>query len=482
MAVSTPPVKSSPSMAFDLADVAADISYDGLPAHVIAEGKRVLLDSIGCTVAGLAHDKGRVGVELGRRLGGAAEATILGTGERVSMPAAAFANGELMNAHDFDAIHRPPGHIVPYVIPGVLAAAESAGVTGKDLIVATVLAHEIAGRLSIAMPFKKVTTDAAGNEVITYSNLTGAGQCAFGTTVAMGGLLGYDRVQLANAIGLTGHVSNVPTGTKFAAVEGGAWSKYGAAGWISSNAVTATLAAGLGFVGDTTVFEGEHGWWRMVGAQGWDPADVMTGLGTTWTTIEEIAYKLYPACYNVHSSLDALIGIIDGHGLRPEDIGEVRVFMDPQVERKPYLQTSELTPLAAQFMMTYCAAVAVHRIPPGAAWQDVSTLADPGVRAFMDKVTVRAHPGYEAAYRADRRSSLARVEVVAGGRTFTEERMYPGGTPFTDARATDEQLDAKFLHNVSRVLTEDQAARALAALRALEQVTDVRDVVALLNP
>jgi len=70
----------------------------------------------------------------------------------VSIFGAAFANGELINALDFDAI-LPPGHVSPYVIPGALAIAESTGAPGTDLITALALSHEMSYRIGKAMDY-----------------------------------------------------------------------------------------------------------------------------------------------------------------------------------------------------------------------------------------------------------------------------------------------------------------------------------------
>src|SRR4051794_25261252 len=117
-----------------LADFTADTTFADLPDVVVEETKRLLLDSVGCALGGVEHPKGRIGIDYGRILGGSAgDATILGTAHRTSIFGASFANGELMNALDFDAI-LPPGHVSPYVIPGALALGETQGSSGKDLI------------------------------------------------------------------------------------------------------------------------------------------------------------------------------------------------------------------------------------------------------------------------------------------------------------------------------------------------------------
>jgi 2-methylcitrate dehydratase PrpD len=96
----------------DLVNFVIKTKYADLPADVIHEAKRSLLDALGCAVAGIATDKGKIAVSLSKRLGGPQESSILGVGDRVSCANAAMANGELINGLDFDAI----SHIHPFAI------------------------------------------------------------------------------------------------------------------------------------------------------------------------------------------------------------------------------------------------------------------------------------------------------------------------------------------------------------------------------
>src|SRR5258708_24001174 len=67
----------------------AETPLDALPAPVMRETARVLLDSIGCAVAGHVTDKGRIAAATIQGLGGSPQSTILGTGVRTSSPNAA---------------------------------------------------------------------------------------------------------------------------------------------------------------------------------------------------------------------------------------------------------------------------------------------------------------------------------------------------------------------------------------------------------
>ena len=54
------------------------------------------MDSIGCALGALATDKGKINLSLAKRFGGPPEASVIGTGDKVSLSTAAMVNGELM--------------------------------------------------------------------------------------------------------------------------------------------------------------------------------------------------------------------------------------------------------------------------------------------------------------------------------------------------------------------------------------------------
>jgi len=88
----------------ELASFAVDTKYEDLPVSVVHEAKLLLLDSIGCALAAITTDKGKMSLALARRLGGPPESSIIGMGGKVSCSSAALANGELICTLDFDVL------------------------------------------------------------------------------------------------------------------------------------------------------------------------------------------------------------------------------------------------------------------------------------------------------------------------------------------------------------------------------------------
>ena len=132
--------------AVELAAWAAGLTFDDIPAEVVAEAKLRLLDAFGCGLAARVRDQLSGVRATARELGGPPEATLIGgaggvrsslvphtaTGDertdagRVGAGPAALANGALIHALDFDDTHEVTlVHSSAVVAPSALAVAEA---------------------------------------------------------------------------------------------------------------------------------------------------------------------------------------------------------------------------------------------------------------------------------------------------------------------------------------------------------------------
>jgi len=237
-------------------------------------------------------------VALARRLGGTLESSIIGTGDKVSCANAAFANAQLINALDFDAICA--GHDCPTAIAAALALAESVQTSGKDLLLAIALAHEIDTRIASASGIREewwgfATTieDGPDKGKMVWEDTDGHARSTFGAAVAASKILNLNQEQLANAIGIAGSICLPDTLGKWLETTPQRMTKYGPAGWASQAGVTSALLAEMGFTGDTAIFEGNRSFWRYTGHLKWNPKRVLENLGRQWK--QKITYKHYPA-------------------------------------------------------------------------------------------------------------------------------------------------------------------------------------------
>ena len=467
----------------ELVEFITAVRFEDLPKEVVHEAKRVLLDSVGCGLAGMYTDKGKFSIQLARRLNGKPESTIIGTGDMVSCTNAAFANGELINALDMDAIMYP-GHISPYVIPGPLAVAESMGASGKDLLLAIALGHEISGRLgeSLRGSKKYVKEDSGGRVVI--SDVNGLGFCIFGGTAGLGKILKLDYGKMLHAIGIAGHICPVPALGKWQnTAPPSAMTKYLSAGWLGEAEITAVFLAEIGYIGDIDVLDGEYGFWKFFASDKWRPDILMKKLGEEWRFLK-ISYKPYPCCRLMHSGLDSFIKIVEENKLMPEEIEKVTLLLDPLTDKPLWHNRDIKTHVDAQFSVPYVFAVAAHRIRSGVDWQSPSTITNPDIRGFMNKVSFQPHPQFDEIMLKGRMSSLSKVEVVSRGRTFSEEKGWmKGDSAPEEARMTDEELEQKFRNNAHGVPAADRIDKIVNLIFGLDKVEDVRKLTrSLVSP
>jgi 2-methylcitrate dehydratase PrpD len=237
-------------------------------------------------------ERGKICTELAKKFGGPPESTILGTAGKVSSINAAFANGELISALDYDALYGT--HIPPFVIPAPLAVAEKVSASGKDLILSVALGQEIARRLQMATPppYQAITRGPQKGE-ITFAPVSGHGAAAFGAAVGAGKILGLSPEKMANALGIAGYAAPPSTFRKWTDTTPCRMTKYGPPGFTAEVGVRSALLADMGYYGDTGIFDGEYCYWRFSGFEEWNKDVVLEGIGSKWKCLE-VSYKKYP--------------------------------------------------------------------------------------------------------------------------------------------------------------------------------------------
>src|SRR5574341_653920 len=124
-----------------LADYAQILAYRRLPAAVVREAKRRVLDSLACALGGWEAAPCRIARRIAQSRPSRAGATLWGTSSRTSPDLAAFANGALVRYLDFNDTYlsREPAHPSDN-LSAVLAVAETSRAPGKRVIEALVLA------------------------------------------------------------------------------------------------------------------------------------------------------------------------------------------------------------------------------------------------------------------------------------------------------------------------------------------------------
>src|SRR5206468_10816269 len=132
-----------------IANFAAELSYEHLSEEVVAAATRFLVDTLACGIAAYDCESAQIGLRLAR---GAAPQRYPGRiilhGGRSTAESAAFVNTAMIRNLDFNDQY-PGGHPSD-CLGAFLAIAESARTDGRRLLAATVIAYELFVRISDA--------------------------------------------------------------------------------------------------------------------------------------------------------------------------------------------------------------------------------------------------------------------------------------------------------------------------------------------
>src|SRR5476651_806771 len=112
------------------------VEYDALPLEAIDMAKAVTLDGLAVMLAGANEPLGvgRISIQYVREMGGAPQSSVITGGFKTSMVNAAYANGTMAHALDFDNTWYPLNHPTSPTLPAILAIAEHRKLSGKKII------------------------------------------------------------------------------------------------------------------------------------------------------------------------------------------------------------------------------------------------------------------------------------------------------------------------------------------------------------
>jgi 2-methylcitrate dehydratase PrpD len=127
----------------------SETTYEQIPTKAIEQAKKSLLDYLGTAVYGSTTQLGRIVLDFTEEQGGNPQARVIATKIKTAATSAAFANGALGHAEDFDDLGGIGGHPATVLSPTVLALGEQLKASGRDVLTAWVVGYELGTRLSV---------------------------------------------------------------------------------------------------------------------------------------------------------------------------------------------------------------------------------------------------------------------------------------------------------------------------------------------
>ena len=362
-----------------LAEYAAALRYEDLPAAVVQQAKDCIIDTVAAAICGAALPWSRIVIDYAERTGPGGKSHILGRGSALQAPAAALANGALAHAFELDSLTRPGAGVHPgaTVLPPALAIAQEKGSEGRALITAFVAGNEVMIRIGRATGH---TNEARGFHA---PGTTGP----FGAAVAAGRLLGLDAGAMANALGIAGSLAGGLL--EFARGDGGMVKRLHLGRASEAGVLAASLAA-RGFTAPRTILEGRFGFLRVF-CTAWDEAELTHGLGEEFL-VSSTVLKRYPCHATAHAAVRAARELQAEHGFTGGEIEAVTVTGTERIiERHNISEPVDL--MLAQYSIPFSVALALCREARDPQSWDEAALADPQICSLARRV--RLLPGEE---------------------------------------------------------------------------------------
>jgi 2-methylcitrate dehydratase PrpD len=446
-----------------LAEFVIETKPSDIPSDAMDASRDALIDTLGVGVVGSTEEVGEIALRYVSAMEARREASIWGTHVQTTMAEAAFVNGILGHALDFDDVHASVhGHPSTTMIPAALAVGEATGASGEALAAAYAIGLDVAGKLGTAF--------GSGHYQRGWHSTATAG--VFGSTAAAARLLGLDVTQLRHALGLaasqaSGLLKNFGTMTK-----------PFHAGHAARCAVQSALLARAGFTADTSIFDGDDSFLKTYGEKDSQPLEpLLDRLGKPWEAVDPgISFKRWPCCYCNHRSIGVLLELIKQHGIRGRDVQAVEIGFPPGSDTA-LIHTNPHTGLEGKFSIEYVAAACLLDGKVG-----IDTFTDvmvnrPEVRALMKNVK-RYRIQDSKMYSGAVGYNDVMVRTAQGEHRVREDRA-PGSPAWPVSAA---ERDEKFLDCAGRVLGAVGARRVLDLAVGIRTLDDVAKLARAMVP
>jgi 2-methylcitrate dehydratase PrpD len=440
-----------------LAAFVSRLSYEDLPRSVIEKTKDLVLDQIGCQLAGSTMPWSRAVYDyVAESRGTRGECTIVRYGTKTSPEDAAFANasfGSSLMGDDTDSVCH--GHLGAIIISAALAVGEQAGVGGRELLKAVAVGYEVASRVGAASP---------GAERRGYH--PGPLFGPFGAAAASGAILGFGEEEMLDVLGIAGSHAG---GLMEYSLSGGTVNRVHA-GIAAAGGIRAALLTRKGFKGPATILEGERGFVKAFSGEA-ALEEITRDLGQKFR-VGIIDLKSHCCCGTLGSTIDAVSAIVRENRIDPKKIEEIVVHVSPAVYRLTgkIVRPRDIT--SGQFGGRF--GVALRLIQGGNSFREYTeeNLRDPEVLSLEAKTTMIVDDGLDKNPGADHPARA--VIRTAGGKTYEATVLAPRGSVHNPM--SRGEVHEKFRSFAAALLPPERIEPIVETVARMEEVKHVGEL------
>lgn len=445
------------ALTIDLARFVADLQLRHVPAAGLDIARMGFTDCFGVMVAGARHPEvALVDRELGG-VAGAHTAALIPSGARRPVEAAALVNGVAAHVLDYDDVTLD-GHPSAVLVPAILAQADDSGSSGAQMLTAYVAGYEAWAELLAREPAPLY--HKGWHPTAIRGTIAAAAACAK--------LQGLDAARTAHALAIAGSmagglVANFGTMTKSFHV-----------GRAAQSGVIAARLAQAGFTGSPDALEHRSGLLAAVSPSGQAERDMpFDAANKPWRIVSQgLSIKRYPICYATHRSIDAMLDLVSGHKLTPDQVDRILVSIG-RTQLTMLRNSRPRTGLEAKFSMQFAMASALVAGNVGLAELTDEFVLRPDVQQIFPRVSIDTTDDAEGSAFAP----ADRVEVAtASGHTLASEAVAHAKGSFERPLSRDE-LWVKFSDCVGADYPEARKGRVFESFLAIDRVNRVDDLL-----
>ena len=453
------------SLTAHVADFVVNAGDADIPSEVVDLVKKSILDSLAVALSGSVAESATLIRRYLSGLGlGEGPATVLGSDLRLAPRFAALANGTAMHADDFDDTwqatpDRYQGvHPTAPVLAAVLALAEPASRSGRDVLTACLVGVEVGCRIF----------DAADPRHILD------GFHSTGTSGMLGAAAGVARFlgQTTETTRQTLSITASQTGTLLAQL--GTMAKPFHGGLAAECAIVSADLAGLGFTASPVSLETRWGYFHALGG-GHDDERIRDKLGRPWAFADRgVWLKPWPTGSLGHPALTKMLELITEHDLGPEQVTGIRVRTSKSIHDTLFHHRPK-SELEAKFSLEFgVAALLLERELTLAHFTD-AFVNRPDIQATIERVDYQPFADADAkAGNYTLVTSFVEVELD-DGRTVGGRIDYGKGSlanPMSEDEVAEKFRACAAFAGWPQARTEE----AIELVNRLETVEDVREL------
>jgi len=366
----------------DLAQFAASLTPEKIPAGVFARITDLYVDWAGSAFSGKGHQAISIIESFARSMGPeSGPSEILTSGGSTSPFFASLVNGAASHISEQDDVHNGSVfHPAAIVFPACLAMAQKLGVSGTKFLTACIAGYEVGIRVG----------EFLGRSHYEVFHTTGTAG-TFASAAAVGNLIGLDEEQMLHAFGSAGTQS----AGLWEFLKDAAHSKQLHTAKSSAEGLMAALIAAEGFTGAKDILAGEKGLAAGTSTDA-DISKLNDDLGERWCVMET-SFKFHASCRHSHPAADALLKAMQENQLTSNAIDTVQCFVHKgAIDVLGPVKTPKTVHQAKFSMGATLGLIATHGKAGLVEFDNL--FDDENALAFMDKVFMTLDSDVDRAY------------------------------------------------------------------------------------